>query len=128
MRITELQKISDDLCDKLTIPRILIIITQRMRPRAIGLYCGDSIKIRTDSKSVLLHELAHHLDRTRFKNCVPGYYKMEMWPAMELSHIDETGQKWYAATGKLHEIYIHLGSSHGKNFKKCLREIQELSQ
>ena len=129
----KVQNISNKICNYFVIPCILIVykeITIRKK-KMMGLYKGNEKRIEInpdyilDTVDTLLHELAHHLDRNRFLNRVEGYYKMEMWPKMEYARTDESGQKWYAATGKPHPIYIHLGRTHGKVFKKCLKEITE---
>jgi len=134
----EYQKIADNICKEFELPCIPIAFDDgtkaplKLKKDVLGCYYGYVIVLRdfslydVDQSVTLLHELAHHLESTRFQKRIEGYYKMEIWPAMELSRIDENNQKWYAATGKPHPVYIRIDRTmHGKLFRKCLREIKE---
>lgn len=126
MTLNELQLYSDQICDHFRMEKIPIIVNNRFK-RLLGRWTGSRL-IELNPKTgmdltTLRHELAHHLRYHRFEKRVLGYFKMEMWPKMVLDSIDENGKKWYAAKGELNPVYMILGTSHGKQFKECIRNI-----
>lgn len=120
-----LQQYSDQICEHFGMKKIPVVINRRLKT-TLGFYKGNVIELNEISGtnlSVLRHELAHHLQYTRYEQRKEGYVKIEMWPKMILDSVDEKGKKWYAATGKPSPVYIRIGTSHGKLFKECLRDI-----
>jgi len=125
MTLNELQLYSDQVCEHFGMRRIPVVENRRLR-KTLGVYKGDKIELASRGKRlfVLRHELAHHLHYTRYEQRKEGYVKIEMRPKMVLDSVDEKGQKRYAPRGKLSPVYIKVGTSHGKLFKKCLKEIK----
>ena len=118
------QKRADKICQGLALP-LIPIIEAKLKRRTLGTYDPTGIEICTYAGfDTVLHELAHHLEYTKFFRRIPGYFKVEKCPQMEECS-DRPG--WYAATGPLHDVYYLPDRSHGKVFKKCLREIEEIS-
>lgn len=131
MKRAQLQKIANQVCNQFYMSKLSIEFSDKLTWR-YGDYDGTNNRIRIGSGAnrffhnvdTLLHELAHHLHHYRFENKIPGFYKMEIWPAMVLDHIDESGQKWYAAKGEKKPVYFITGT-HDKVFRRCLNEIRE---
>lgn len=126
MTLNELQLYSDQICAHFGMEKIPVIINRRIR-RFLGFYRRGRIELAEyhgKNLSTLVHELAHHLRYDRFKKRVSGYFKMEMWPKMVFS-VDEKGKEWYTAKGEPSPVYIKVGTSHGKLFKECLKDINE---
>lgn len=130
-QFSDLQVLSDELCMRLELPKVLIIPFRRKQSRLLGRYCGNIIELCPrcgTTVETLVHELAHHLHRIRFERRIPGFYRMEKWPSMQPRYCTISDHKiWYAATGELKPVYFKQ-SSHGRGFKKCFTDICSVKQ
>lgn len=123
-----LQALANKVCEHFGLDKVIVKFSDRLTRRAGDYWYNDkTIRLKSGRTlplfiHTLLHELAHHLHYYRFNKRTSGYYKMEMWPAMILDHIDKNGKKWYAPKGKKKPVYFRQ-KSHGKGFKDCLSDV-----
>ena len=87
---------------------ILILINGRLGRHILGRYHGDHIELsRGPRTKTLVHELAHYLHAYRFQHRFPGYYRVRTFPL---------------SSNPTKEYYFRT-ASHGKQFKKCLKDM-----
>jgi len=136
MRIQEvddqMQKETNKICNHFEMRAIPVYRNSRLR-RTLGIWRRCEIELSLKAKvDTLLHELAHHLHETRYIKGVKGYYKAELWNKQEAIYCDiVTKRIWYGGikTAKNEQpkkklIYLIKGTSHGKEFEQCLRDIE----
>jgi len=117
--VDDLQIVADKICKHFKMKLILLRINTRLKV-VQGLYRRNQcIDLNPDCMGLGLavHELAHHLQQTRFDQRKEGYFKMEMCPKMIFDHVDKNGVTQFSAKGEPYPLYMKIGTWHDKRFE-----------